>query len=57
MRRINHFRAAGIMAVLFLMCTFPSYGNETATPSNADSLVSDGHIHDLVTEETVPHAC
>lgn len=52
MRRINHFRAAGIMAVLFLMCTFPSYGNETATPSNADSLVSDGHIHDLVTEET-----
>lgn len=40
------------MAVLFLMCTFPSYGSETATPSNAGSFVSAGHIHDLVTEET-----
>ncbi len=38
MRRLNHFRAAGIMAVLFLMCTFPSYGSdeysEVAEPLN-----------------------
>ncbi len=52
MRRLNHFRAAGIMAVLFLMCTFPSYGSEMATPSNAGGFASVGHIHDLVTEET-----
>lgn len=50
----NNIRAAGVMAALFLMCTFPSFGSETATPSNAGSPVSGGHVHDLVMEETEP---
>ena len=54
MMRRKNIRAAGITAVLFLMCTFPSYGNEMATPSEAGHPMSDEHVHDLVEEVTEP---
>ena len=53
MRR-KTIRAAGIMAAFFLMFTFPSFGSEMATPSDAGIPAAEEHIHELVEEVAEP---